>query len=246
MIGLGGAEFRLPVLKALFGYPTPRAVPLNLAVSLLTLLAALAVRLRVVPTAALMPLVPVLVGLAAGSIAGAYLGAAYASRISVARLDRWVLWLLVGIGLVLVAEGLLPWRMGGVPWGLAGRLPLACLCGAGIGLVSSLLGVAGGELIIPTLVLLFGADVKTAGTASVLVSLPTVLAGLARYAREGAFDRRADAALVLPMGAGSVLGALVGGLLVRYVPAGPLEVALGVILILSAVRIFGSSPRGRR
>jgi uncharacterized protein len=38
------------------------------------------------------------------------------------------------------------------------------VCGLAIGLVSSLLGVAGGELIIPTSVFAFGADIKTAWT----------------------------------------------------------------------------------
>ena len=45
--------------------------------------------------------------------------------------------------------------------------------GFGIGVVASLLGVAGGELLIPTLVLLFGADLKLAGILSLAVSLPT-------------------------------------------------------------------------
>lgn len=40
------------------------------------------------------------------------------------------------------------------------------------------------------------------------------------------------------MGVGSVLGAFLGGFLVPYVPAGVLKVGLGVILIVSAVRIF--------
>jgi uncharacterized membrane protein YfcA len=239
LIGLGGAEFRLPVLKAVFHYPTRQAIALNLAVSLLTLLASLLVRLQVGPREALLPLLPVVAGLIAGSILGAYVGASYASRISIAQLDRWVLVLLVGIGALLIAEGILPWQAGGIPWGLAVRLPLAVLCGLGIGIVSSLLGVAGGELIIPTLVLLFGADIKIAGTASVLVSLPTVLSGLLRYARSGAFEERGDlSALVLPMGIGSILGAFLGGILVPYVPAGALKLGLGAILIISAVRIF--------
>ena len=124
-------------------------------------------------------------------------------------------------------------------------MPLAVLIGVGIGLVSSLLGVAGGELIIPTLVFLFGADIKIAGTASVLVSLPTVLAGLGRYVRLGAFEERSDlSTLVLPMGVGSILGAFLGGVLVPYVPAGVLKVGLGVILIVSAVRIFRAQPHG--
>jgi uncharacterized membrane protein YfcA len=247
LIGLGGAEFRLPVLKAVFNYSTRRAVALNLSVSLLTLAASLVVRLRVSPQGALLPLLPVVGGLITGSIFGAYLGASYASRISIAQLDRWVFVLLVGIGVLLIAEGVLPWQAGGVPWGLGGRLPLAALVGVGIGLVSSLLGVAGGELIIPTLVFLFGADNKLEGTASVLVSLPTVLVGLGRHVRLGAFEERTDlGTLVLPMGVGSILGAFFGGVLVPYVPAGALKIGLGVILIGSAVRIFRTPPHGEQ
>jgi hypothetical protein len=98
LIGLGGAEFRLPVLRAAFGYATHRAVALNLAVSLLTSLGALVIRVRVAPTPPLVPLVPILVTLIAGSIVGAYRGAAYASRLSVERLERLILVLLVAIG----------------------------------------------------------------------------------------------------------------------------------------------------
>ena len=106
-------------------------------------------------------------------------------------------------------------------------------------MVSSLLGVAGGELIIPMLLFAFGADIKTAGTASLLISLPTVAVGVVRHARLKAFDERLDLTqTVAPMGIGSVIGAVVGGLLVGFVPAAALKLVLGVILIISAVRIF--------
>jgi uncharacterized membrane protein YfcA len=45
------------------------------------------------------------------------------------------------------------------------------------GVVASLLGVAGGEFLIPTFVLLFGADIKLASSLSLAVSLPTMLVG---------------------------------------------------------------------
>ncbi|MFP5287431.1 MAG: TSUP family transporter, partial [Thermoanaerobaculia bacterium] len=72
LIGLGGAEFRLPVFKAVFRCPTRRAIALNLAVSLVTLVASLVVRLRVSPQGALLPLLPVIAGLITGSVFGAY------------------------------------------------------------------------------------------------------------------------------------------------------------------------------
>ena len=49
------------------------------------------------------------------------------------------------------------------------------------------MGVAGGELLIPTLMLLFGADIKLAGSLSLAVSLPTMLVGFARYSRDRSF-----------------------------------------------------------
>lgn len=101
------------------------------------------------------------------------------------------------------------------------RIFAGLLFGVGIGLFSSRLGVAGGEVIIPTLVFAFGADIKVAGTASLLVSLPTVLTGIARYARRGAYaDREPMRWTVLPMSAGSVIGAVAGGLALGLVPAG--------------------------
>jgi hypothetical protein len=56
-----------------------------------------------------------------------------------------------------------------------------------IGAIASLLGVVGGEFLIPTLVLLFGADIKVAGSLSLAVSLPTMLVGFARYSRDDSF-----------------------------------------------------------
>ena len=55
---------------------------------------------------------------------------------------------------------------------------------AAIGVAAALLGVAGGELLIPTLDLLFGCDIKLAGSLSLAVSLPTMLMGFARYSRD--------------------------------------------------------------
>jgi uncharacterized membrane protein YfcA len=242
LIGLGGAEFRLPALKAVFGYPANRAVPVNLAVSLFTLLASLAIRFPSTGFTPLEALASVLLGLIAGSLVGAYWGAGYASRVSVHRLERLILVLLVAIGLLLMGEAFLPWKSVGIGGGAAVRVPVAILLGGGIGVVSSLLGVAGGELIIPTLILVFGADIKVAGTASVIVSLPQVSLALLRYALRKALPDRADAsAVVLPMGAGSILGALAGGLLVPYVSGPGLKLGLGVLLIASAVKVFRSS-----
>src|SRR5215204_2305819 len=216
LIGLGGAEFRLPVLAGVFRYRARRAVALNLAISLITVVIAL---------------VPVVTAMIVGAVSAAYLGTTFVHRISEYLLERIILMLLVVIGTGLIVEALLPQEVRALlPDALLVRLIAAVLFGLGIGLVSSLLGVAGGELIIPTLLFAFGADVKAAGTASLLISLPTVAVGVVRHARLQAFEDRLDLTqTVAPMGIGSVIGEVAGGLLVGFVPAAALKLFLGVI-----------------
>jgi uncharacterized protein len=215
-MGLGGAELRLPVLVGLLGYPARRAVPLNLAVSLVTVIAALAIRSQTMNLQPLAALTPAIVPLILGAGITAFLGTALAGKLSNAQLERVILVLLLGIGIALIIEGFLPFRtVGFLPDSLIVWIAAGVLFGLGIGLVSSLLGVAGGELLIPTFVFAFGADIKTAGTASLLVSLPTVFIGMARYARRGSYGQREDViGTVIPMAVASMIGAFIGGILV--------------------------------
>jgi uncharacterized protein len=240
LIGLGGAEFRLPVLAGYFGYAARRAVALNLAISLVTVVSALIIRGGTLSLAPLLSLFPVVAAMIVGAVSAAYLGTALVHRVSEHLLERVILVFLVVIGTALIVEAFLPQDVPDLlPASPLVRLVAAVIFGLGIGLVSSLLGVAGGELIIPTLVFAFGAGIKTAGTASLLISLPTVAVGVIRHRRLGSFANRSDLTqTVAPMGAGSVVGAVVGGFCVGLVPAAVLKLVLGVILIVSAVRIF--------
>lgn len=245
VIGLGGAEFRLPVLSGLLAYSTRAAVSLNLAISLITLLTALISRALVLSIRPPYELIPAVVALAIASVISAFTGPKLAGRLSDHKLERVVLGLLLAIGLALIVEGVLPERRSGfLPPAVGWRVGAGILFGLAIGLVSSLLGVAGGELIIPTLVFAFGADIKAAGTASLWISIPTVVVGIERYARNGAFaDRTVLKKTVAPMAAGSGVGAIAGGSLAGVAPVPYLKVALGLILIASALRVF---TRGRK
>lgn len=238
LIGLGGAEFRLPVLAGPLRYAAKQAVPLNLAVSLVTLLTALIIRGGTLDLTALTGLGPAIVAMIGGALITAFLGPALAARISNVALERVILVLLLVIGAALIVESLLPTETAALVPEDARPL-VAFVLGLAIGLVSSLLGVAGGELIIPSFVFAFGAPIKVAGTVSLLVSLPTVTVGIVRYWRRGAYvDRQALRETVVPMSVGSVIGAILGGLLVGILPAAALKFGLGVILIASAVRVF--------
>lgn len=240
LIGLGGAEFRLPVLAGPLGYPARQAIPLNLAVSLITILTAFLIRGRTLPLMPVLALWPVIMALIVGAVVAAFFGTALVHKITNEQLERVILVFLVVIGLALVVEAFLPQEIPDLlPDSLAWRIVAGLGFGLAIGLVSSMLGVAGGELIIPTLIFVFGVEIRTAGTASLLISVPTVLVGVIRYAGQGAFaNRQSLRDTVAPMGAGSVIGAVLGGLLVGIVPATWLKFILGLILMISAWRIF--------
>jgi uncharacterized membrane protein YfcA len=242
LIGLGGAEFRLPVLADPLRYGVRQAVPLNLSVSIVTIIASLAIRSRSLTLEPVAPFTLAIVALIGGAVVAAVAGTALFARLSDARLERTILVLLLVVGVALIVEGFLPQtKRALLPNAVTVWVVAGVLFGLGIGLISSLLGVAGGEVIIPTLVFAYSADIKTAGTASLLISLPTVAVGIARYARRGAYERTALVETVAPMGVGSVIGAVIGGLLVGLVPAAVLKVGLGVILVFSAWRTFRHS-----
>ncbi|WP_085028639.1 sulfite exporter TauE/SafE family protein [Ensifer aridi] len=237
LIGLGGAEFRLPVLIGLFNFAALEAVILNKAMSLVVVATALPFRAATVPFSTIADNWPIIVNLLAGSLLGAWFGAAWATRLKSETLYKVIAAMLVAIAVVLVVghdatagRALLT----GVAQMIAG-----VMAGFIIGIVASLLGVAGGELLIPTLVLLFGADIKLAGSLSLAVSLPTMLVGFTRYSRDQSFSVLSrNKIFLLVMAAGSIVGTLVGGLLLGIVPNAFLLPALAAILLISAVKVW--------
>ena len=218
LIGLGGAEFRLPLLIGAFRFAALQAVILNKAMSLVVVASALPFRAATVPFSAVAAHWPIIVNLLAGSLLGAWFGAGWATRLASQTLYRVIAAVLMVIAVVLAlghdaaASGAL----------LTGAAQIAAGVAAGfvIGVVAALLGVAGGELLIPTLVLLFGADIKLAGSLSLTVSLPTMLVGFARYSRDRSFVVLGEnRGFVLVMAAGSIAGSFIGGLLLGLVPS---------------------------
>ncbi len=236
LVGLGGAEFRLPLLL-MFGFAALPAVIVNKAISLLVVSAALVFRSGAVAPGEVAAQWPVILNLLAGSLVGAWLAAGWATRWRGIVLQRVIAVLLIGIAVVLL------WGHG--PAGAGPALDGTALRVAGvaagllIGIVAALLGVAGGELLIPTLVLLFGVEIKLAGSLSLAISLPTMLVGFARYSQDSSFEvLRANRRFVLCMAAGSVIGAALGGLALGLVPAGVLLPTLAAILLISAVKTW--------
>ncbi|HET9446411.1 MAG TPA: sulfite exporter TauE/SafE family protein [Steroidobacteraceae bacterium] len=238
MIGLGGAEFRLPLLIAIFGFVALEAIILNKAISLVVVASALLFRLQVFPLAALLEHWPIVANLLAGSLIGAWLGASVAIRLASRTLYQVISVLLLLIAIVLLLGHEESRNAGPLLFGPL-QVVAGVAAGLAIGIVASLLGVAGGEFLIPTLILLFGVDIKMAGSLSLAISLPTMIVGFARYSRERSFSVLAQRkGFVWLMAVGSIAGAFIGSQLLRVVSSAVLLPLLALILVVSAVKLW--------
>lgn len=238
LLGLGGAEFRLPLLVGVFRYRILQAIVINLLVSLVTVSFSFFFRTRQIPVEQVGTHWPILLNILAGSLVGSSLGVRLAVRVGEKWLHRLAGLLLISLSCILMAHH---WLFAGRGLDLPRPLQIGIGLAAGllIGLVSSMLGVAGGELIIPTLVLVFALDIKLAGSLSLVISVPTILMGLWRYHRRQSLgEQRSEAPFIAWMAAGSIVGAYAGSWLLRLVSSSFLHVSLGVILLISAVKML--------
>lgn len=245
LIGVGGGEFRIPVLLHVLRLEVKTAAGVNLIVGFFTVVLAFLRRWgqQPWPTDEL-----ILAGiLIASSAVGSVVGARQAHRLPARPLKRVVLAYLLAVGVWMIVEAVTHAEVVLLnPSGMA-RWVLAAGVGFAIAAVSGSLGVAGGEMRIPALLYLFGYGVKEAGTISLLASIPTVGAGAVAYRRLGHIPNRA-LVLAVVMGGGSLLGVLLGTALLPFVDKHLLKGLLGAVLLLAtaclALPEFFNGPRG--
>lgn len=131
---------------------------------------------------------------------------------------------------------------------LLAALPLA-LAGAVAGLFAGLLGVGGGLVLVPVLLVWLlqnGADASVATHMALATALATMLAtspvsAWSHYQRGGVDLRRARQ-WVLPLG----IGAIGGAILARWIPAALLKGLFGVLALVLAWRLLSGADQRRR
>lgn len=175
--------------------------------------------------------------MSSSSILGGYIGAHLSGRINESLLRKLLIGLLIAAGLRMVLDPLVEWEPAGISLPYLTEAFLSMLVGLLIGIVSGLFGVAGGEYRIPALIYLFGLPVKTAGTVSLLVSIPTILAGFLKHSQIGHLNKY-GVAVRLAMGFASVVGSYAGASLAIIVEESVLKLLLGVVLLSATVRML--------
>src|SRR5215469_1734460 len=198
------------------------AVPMNQILSLVTLVTALAVRWHAGSLTDVGGFAPAVLGLGLGGITAAWFAVRLLSRLSDHRLERAIAVMLMAVGALLIGERFVPVGLSPlVPVEPVAQLVVGISLGLCVVTASTFLGVAGGELLIPTLIFVFGADIQTAGSAVLFVSIPPACVGLFRYTRLGLLPSRSALLRIgIPMGVESLVGAAGGGAFAGSASAG--------------------------
>jgi len=105
--------------------------------------------------------------------------------------------------------------------------------GVVVGVASGLLGVGGGTLVVPFLTLAVGLTQHSAQATSLLVILPTAIAGSLALRRRGV----GDLGLALRFGVVGAIGSVLGALLALALPASALRLVFAVFVGLVGLRL---------
>jgi uncharacterized membrane protein YfcA len=114
------------------------------------------------------------------------------------------------------------------------RDALAVIGGFLIGIASGVVGIGGGVLMVPMMVLGFGFPQHLAQGTSLAAIIPTAAVGAATHQRQGNLVWKA----ALLLGAAGVVGAVAGALVALSLPRDVLGRVFGAFLLFSAWRIW--------
>jgi uncharacterized membrane protein YfcA len=107
--------------------------------------------------------------------------------------------------------------------------------GIAAGVVSGLVGIGGGVIIVPALILLFGMSQQTAqGTTIAMLVLPVGVLAAWVYYRQGFVDISAAGLIAV----GFVAGSLGGAKLAVALPTQYLEKGFGIVIVLIGLKMI--------
>lgn len=107
------------------------------------------------------------------------------------------------------------------------------LLGAAAGLLAAAIGVGGGIVFVPALVVLFAFDQHVAQGTSLAVIFPTAIVSTIGHARSG----RVNWAVAAPLAATGIVGALIGARVALVIDADVLRRLFALLLLAVSVRM---------
>ncbi len=112
---------------------------------------------------------------------------------------------------------------------------IALTVGIFTGIVSGLMGIGGGNVMVPASTILLGLGQHVSQGVSLIVIIPTAISGAWSHYRRGNVNVRV-AVLLAP---GAVVGGLIGARFAQAVPGDQLRIIFGILLFYFALRYLG-------
>lgn len=235
LFGVGGGLVLVPGMVLALGLSQHQAHASSLAAIVVTAPAALA-GFAIAGNVALAEAALI----SAGAVVGAVAGADAMRRLSEARLRQAFALFILLIAVRLIVGAVTGSDIDAVPPDLSWLVGIGyATLGVGSGLLAALMGVGGGIILVPALVLLFSFDQHLAEGTSLAIIIPTALVAAWRHGRSG----YTDWPMGLKLGGASVVAALIGAQLALALDPDVLQAIFAVFLVLVAIRMLLSERR---
>lgn len=233
LFGVGGGILIVPLLITLAGFGQKRAAGTSLAAIVPTSIAGV-ISYAVNGDVALI----VAAILCVGSIIGAQLGAVLLHRLP----KRVVQWAFIGFLLIVVVSlfFVIPSRDAVIHLNALSIIGLLAL-GLLVGVLSGILGIGGGAVIVPMLILLFGASDLVAKGTSLAVMIPTAISGTIGNARR----RNVDIPAALTIGLCACLTTSLGAIVATALDPAIGNLLFAAFLVAIAVQLTVRAFRTR-
>lgn len=102
------------------------------------------------------------------------------------------------------------------------------------GILNGLFGSGGGTIVVPALNIVMKAEVHKSHATSIAVILPLTIVSATIYVLSGITDWP----LTIRVGTGSIVGGLIGALLLNKIKSGLLKKIFGIFMIAASVRMW--------
>jgi uncharacterized membrane protein YfcA len=226
-LGAGGAMLTVPLLVHLVGVSPRQAVPMSMVIVGATALAAAVGHFRRGNLD-----IKAAVTFALSGVVGAWAGSFLMHLVSEQTLMLLFAALLLTVGIRML-------RSGAIKPNQNPRLLRCLFTGFGIGVLTGFLGVGGGFLLVPGLVLFAGLDTKRAAGTSLAVISANCASGLLAHIRTTPVDWR----LTLSFLTATLTGMLLGLAIAKHAPEAALRKAFAALILTVGTAVLIANLR---